>query len=151
MIYYYLIILFYIFIFLCLGTVYTDLNDDLMKMLTEVYSLTAYTNPLHPDVFPGIQKMEAELVRWICTLFKGDQQSCGVMTSGGTESILLACKAYRDYGLAKKNIKYSEIVAPITIHAAFGKAAQLFGMKIKYISIDKHTYKVNIIITTETL
>lgn len=39
--------------------------------------MSAWTNPLHPDVFPGVRKMEAEVVRMCCTLFHGDQNSCG--------------------------------------------------------------------------
>lgn len=39
--------------------------------------MSAWTNPLHPDVFPGVRKMEAEVVRMCCTLFHGDQNTCG--------------------------------------------------------------------------
>ena len=73
--------------------------------MTEVYGLAAWTNPLHPDAFPGVRKMEAEIVRMCCNLFSGGPESCGAMTSGGTESIILACKAYRDYAREVKGIK----------------------------------------------
>lgn len=66
------------------------------------------------------------------------------MTSGGTESILLACKAYRDFAREYRNIYSPEIVVPTTAHAAFDKAAQYFGLKMKYIPIDPSTMKVNI-------
>ena len=29
--------------------------------MTTVFGMTAYTNPLNPDAFPGIRKMEAEV------------------------------------------------------------------------------------------
>ena len=48
------------------------------------------------------------------------------MSSGGTESILLAIKAYRDYARQVKGIKYPEIVCPTSAHAAFVKASQIF-------------------------
>ena len=42
--------------------------------MTTVYGLTAYTNPLNPDAFPGIRKMEAEVVRMAGSLFHGDRE-----------------------------------------------------------------------------
>lgn len=67
------------------------------------------------------------------------------MTSGGTESILMACKAYRDYGKEHKNIRRPEIVLPTTAHAAFDKASQYFNIKLKYIPVDPITTQVNMI------
>ena len=37
-------------------------NPTLTKLMTEVYGLAAWTNPLHPDTFPGVRKMEAEVI-----------------------------------------------------------------------------------------
>lgn len=48
-------------------------------MLTEVYGLASYTNPLHSDIFPGICKMEAEVVRLVVNLFHGDSNACGTV------------------------------------------------------------------------
>lgn len=64
------------------------------------------------------------------------------MTTGGTESILLACKAYRDYAREVKGIKNPEIVMPITAHSAFDKAAQYFNLKIRSVPINKNSYTV---------
>ncbi|CAF5026611.1 unnamed protein product, partial [Rotaria magnacalcarata] len=50
---------------------------------------------------PDIRTMEAEVVRCIATMFHGDKNVCGTMTSGGTESLLMACKTYRDIAIAK--------------------------------------------------
>lgn len=66
------------------------------------------------------------------------------MTSGGTESILMACKAYRDYGKEIKGIKHPEIVLPVTAHSAFDKAGQYFNIKLKSIPIDPVTTQVDI-------
>lgn len=66
------------------------------------------------------------------------------MTSGGTESILMACKAYRDYARQVKGIKKPEIVVPATIHSAFDKAAQYFGLKVRSIPVDPQTTQVNL-------
>ena len=66
------------------------------------------------------------------------------MTTGGTESILLACKAYRDYAREVKGIKYPEIVMPVTAHSAFDKAAQFLKIRIRSIPVDPSSYTVNI-------
>ncbi|XP_049837080.1 sphingosine-1-phosphate lyase isoform X3 [Schistocerca gregaria] len=125
------------------GTVYFH-NPELIELLTEVYGLASYTNPLHPDVFPGVCKMEAEVVRIAANLFHGSPSACGTMTTGGTESILMACKAYRDYAKFERGIKHPEIVLPKTAHPAFDKAALYFGMRIKHVPVDPVTTKVNI-------
>ena len=60
------------------------------------------------------------------------------MTSGGTESILLACKAARDYG-RKRGIKKPEMVVPSSAHAAFDKDAHYFGIRIHHVPVDPIT------------
>ncbi|KDR14164.1 sphingosine-1-phosphate lyase [Zootermopsis nevadensis] len=125
------------------GTVY-NYNPELIKLLTEVYGLASYTNPLHPDVFPGVCKMEAEVVRITANLFHGGPGSCGTMTTGGTESILMACKAYRDYARAERGIRRPEIVIPVTAHPAFDKAAAYFGMRVTHVPVDRDTTTVDI-------
>ncbi|XP_026164985.1 sphingosine-1-phosphate lyase 1 [Mastacembelus armatus] len=124
------------------GTVYWG-DETLTKLLVKVYGDFAWSNPLHPDIFPGVRKMEAEVVRMACTLFHGGPNSCGTVTSGGTESILMACKAYRDMAY-ERGIKYPEILAPVSVHAAFDKAAHYFGMKLVHIPLDKKTMKVDV-------
>nr|XP_020452765.1 sphingosine-1-phosphate lyase 1-like [Monopterus albus] len=125
-----------------LGIVYWG-DKTLTKLLVEVYGDFAWSNPLHPDIFPGVRKMEAEIVRMTCTLFHGGANSCGTVTSGGTESILMACKAYRDMAY-ERGVKFPEILAPVSVHAAFDKAAHYFGMKLVHIPLDKKTMKVDV-------
>lgn len=125
------------------GAVYRT-NDELKELMGAVYAIASYTNPLHPDIFPGICKMEAEVIRIACDLFNGEKETCGTMTTGGTESILLACKAFRDYAREVKGIKKPEIVMPVTAHAAFDKAAQYLNIKIRAIPVDPHNFTVSI-------
>merc|ERR1719323_50973 len=110
------------------GTVYNS-SQELGTLMTEVYGMAAWTNPLHSDAFPGLRKMEAEVVRIACDLFNGSSDSCGCVTTGGTESIILACKAYRDKG-REDGIEIGEMLVPVTAHAAFDKAAELLGRMI---------------------
>lgn len=58
------------------GTIYRH-DQKLIELMANVYGLASYTNPLHPDVFPGVCKMEAEVVRISCRLFHGDDTTCG--------------------------------------------------------------------------
>lgn len=111
------------------GAVY-NFDPKIVELVTKVYGKTAYTNPLHPDVFPGVCKMEAEVVRMVVNLFNGNSSCCGQVTTGGTESIVLACKAYRDYGREVNGIETPNMVIPTTAHTAFDKAAQFFGESV---------------------
>ncbi|KAM6442247.1 sphingosine-1-phosphate lyase 1 [Liasis olivaceus] len=117
------------------GTVYSG-EEKLVNLLVKVYEEFAWTNPLHPDIFPSVRKMEAEVVKMTCKLFHGGPNSCGTMTSGGTESILMACKAYRELAY-EKGIKYPEMLVPESAHAAFDKAAHYFKIKIVHIPLTK--------------
>eukprot|EP00096_Caligus_rogercresseyi_P005842 TRINITY_DN2188_c0_g1_i1.p1 TRINITY_DN2188_c0_g1~~TRINITY_DN2188_c0_g1_i1.p1 ORF type:complete len:453 (-),score=79.60 TRINITY_DN2188_c0_g1_i1:405-1763(-) len=124
------------------GTVYNG-NEDLTDLMSEMYKLYAWSNPLHPDAFPGVRKMEAEIVRMSCNLFHGSKDSVGCVTSGGTESIILAVKAYRDYGREVMGIANPVIIVPQTAHAAFDKAAVLLGIHIRHVSVDPLTKRVD--------
>jgi len=125
------------------GSVYYN-SEELLDLLKEVYGMTSYTNPLHVDVFPGICKVEAEVIRIAAKLFNGDEKVCGTMTTGGTESILMACKAYRDYGRNVKGIKHPEMVLPKSAHSAFHKAALYFQIRVKYVPLDPNTYTADL-------
>lgn len=61
------------------GAVY-NFNEDLVYFLGKIYAHTSYTNPLHPDLFPGLCKMEAEVIRMTLNLFHGDEKACGAVT-----------------------------------------------------------------------
>jgi hypothetical protein len=41
--------------------------------------MSIWSNPLHPDVFPGVCKMEAEVVQMSAKLFGGDGDTCGTV------------------------------------------------------------------------
>lgn len=66
------------------------------------------------------------------------------MTSGGTESLIMACKACRDYGREEHGIYRPNIVLPRTAHSGFDKAAQYLNIHLNYVDIDPVTTKVDI-------
>lgn len=67
------------------------------------------------------------------------------MTTGGTESIIMACKAYRDYARETKGITRPNIVAPVTVHAAIDKGGQYLRMHVKSVRVDPKTMEVDIV------
>ena len=71
------------------------MGDDLSKVIVAAFERYAALNPLHPDVFPSIRKMEAEIVA-MCLRMYNNPDGTGTMTSGGTKSIVMAIKTYRD-------------------------------------------------------
>jgi len=125
------------------GAVYTDIMDEEhMQVLEETFRRFAFSNPLHPDVFPGCRKMEAEVVRMVADLFHGPPTSCGTMTSGGTESIILVCLASRDVARSR-GVSDPELLVPVTAHAAFDKAAHLLGMRIRHVPVVADSMEVD--------
>ena len=70
-------------------------------------------------------------------LLNGPESVCGVMTSGGTESCLLAVKTYRDHGRATRGIVKPEMILPGTAHVAWHKGAEYFGVKIRLAPLDR--------------
>lgn len=125
------------------GAVY-NFDEEVIDLLTKVYSKTMLTNPLHADLFPGVCKMEAEVIRMTATLFNGDAEACGTMTTGGTESILMACKAYRDYAREIHGITKPNMVIATTAHSAFDKAAKYLNIFVKTVPVNPETTKVDI-------
>ncbi len=112
------------------GTVYHG-GVEFTAFINDVMSMFQWTNPLHFDNHGSVRKMEAEVVAMTVALFNGVQRgACGACTSGGSESIGMALKTYRDWGLATKGITNPSVVIPITAHPAFDKAAWYFGIEL---------------------
>jgi sphinganine-1-phosphate aldolase len=76
------------------GGVYNN-DEDHWNFLSEIMRHSLVANPLHIDEFLYVTQMEAEIIRWTLDLYNGDKDSCGIVTSGGTESILLAILSYK--------------------------------------------------------
>ena len=109
-------------------------SQEHIDFLNKVYALQSQSNPLHSDLFPSATKFEAEIVSMVATLHgkteTGNNSSiCGTVSSGGTESILLAMKTYRDKAREERGITEPEMIVPVTAHAAFDKASQYFNIK----------------------
>jgi len=111
-------------------------RDDIGELLAEAYALFLSTNGLNPTAFPSLQKFETEIVAMTASLLGGDEAVVGNMTSGGTESILMAVKTARDWARANKpDIDMPEMILPVTAHPAFEKAADYFSVKAVHIPV----------------
>jgi len=115
-----------------------------IDFLNRVYALHSQSNPLHFDLWPSIVKYEAEIVSMTAHMLGAAQAASdhgdaivGAVTSGGTESIMLAVRTYRDFAAKTRGIKHPELVAPLSAHAAFEKAAQAFGVKLVRTPLDQ--------------
>ncbi len=109
------------------GAVYHG-GSDHIKLLNEVYAINSQSNPLHIDLWPSAMKFEAEVVAMTAAMLGGEVTSdeiVGTVTSGGTESIIMAMKAYRD----RAGVRRPEMVVPASAHVAFDKAAHYLGYK----------------------
>ncbi|MCA9517872.1 MAG: aspartate aminotransferase family protein, partial [Myxococcales bacterium] len=94
------------------------------------------TNALNPLAFQSLKRMEREVVQMTASLLSGPETACGTMTSGGTESLLLAVKTYRDRARKKTPwIRRPNMVVPETIHVAFDKASAYFGVKKRVVPV----------------
>ncbi|KAJ2036144.1 Dihydrosphingosine phosphate lyase, partial [Coemansia sp. S16] len=125
------------------GAVYHG-GEELVRLTNEAYAMYNLTNPLHPGVFPGLRRIEAEVVRMVLDLYNGDAECCGTTTSGGTESIIMAVRSHVVWGREIRGINNANIVVPVTAHAAFDKAAEYFGIGITHIPVDPLTQKVDL-------
>jgi glutamate/tyrosine decarboxylase-like PLP-dependent enzyme len=113
------------------GAVYQG-DREHVEFLSRVYALHSQSNPLHADLWPSAAKFEAEIVAMTATMLGGGEtgdEIVGTVSSGGSESILLAMKAYRDRARERDGITEPEMVLPTTAHAAFDKAAEYFRIR----------------------
>ncbi|KAI9155409.1 Sphingosine-1-phosphate lyase [Paramyrothecium foliicola] len=125
------------------GAVYHG-EDELLQLQTEAYGKFTVANPIHPDVFPGVRKMEAEVVSMVLNMFHAPPGSAGVSTSGGTESILMACLAARQRAYHERGVTEPEMIVPETGHAAFFKAGEYFKIKVHLVACPAPSYQVDV-------
>lgn len=114
-------------------------------VVKDAYMLYLTENCLDPTTFPSVGKLESDVVRMVAHLLHGDEQVAGNVTSGGTESILLAVKTARDHARAHRpHITQPELVLSRTAHAAFHKAAHYLGVKPVVVGFDPVTFQADV-------
>ncbi|MFQ5418204.1 MAG: pyridoxal phosphate-dependent decarboxylase family protein [Myxococcota bacterium] len=106
--------------------------DDMLRAANELY---LFENALNPFRFPSLRSMEDEVCAMTADLLHAPEDAGGAMTSGGTESILMAVKAARDRARAEKGILKPRLLAPCTAHPAFAKACSYMGLELVQIPV----------------
>ena len=127
------------------GTMYHG-GKEHYAFLNKVFSLFSYVNLLQRDICPSGTKFESEIVAMVANLLHGDavkkfnpqDEVCGTVTSGGTESIYNGVYIHREWGREEKGIIEPEMVVPVTIHPAFFKAAHYLGIKMISVPVDEN-------------
>jgi sphinganine-1-phosphate aldolase len=133
------------------GTMYGG-DRQVFDLIGETFRLFSHVNVLQRDMCPSQTRMESEIIALALDMLNGqavneqnpDMKACGVINSGGTESIISALLAHRDKFKAEKGIDHPEMILPDTAHSAFRKGAHYFGIKIVQAPTDPVTTQVDL-------
>ncbi len=115
-----------------LAYVYDAGLPELDALARDAVAAYAGANGLDPTAFPSLLTMENELVGFACDLVDAPASTVGTVTSGGTESCMLAVQAARD---GRPDVARPNVVLPTTGHAAFRKAAHYFGVELRSVPV----------------
>lgn len=111
-------------------------NEEHHDFIKKAHNLFFSENALNPMAFKSLRKFEHETIRMCAELLHGDDDTVGLVTSGGTESLIMAIKAYRDRAKKLKPwILKPEIIVPESAHSAIDKGAYYFDVKIRHAPI----------------
>jgi glutamate/tyrosine decarboxylase-like PLP-dependent enzyme len=121
----------------CSGSIYSG-DHEHYHFLTQAFEHFAHANVLQRDMYPSANKLEGEIVAMTLGMLEADavaehhpgEQPCGVITSGGTESLVSAVYAYREWARAERGITAPQMIMPRTAHVALDKAAHYFGVEV---------------------
>ena len=116
------------------GMIY-DAGPEADEVLQSVAAMFLHDNALNTLAFPSLGEIQSEVVGITADLLHGTE-AAGFITSGGTESILMAVKAARERGRVERGITDPEMVVPVSAHAAFHKAAHYFGITVRKVPVD---------------
>lgn len=132
----------------CSGTMYCG-DMEHYAFMAEGFGLYSHVNVLQRDICPSATRFEGEIIAMTLDMMhadaaRGDAEPCGSTTSGGSESILSAILAYREWAQREKGIERPEMILPETAHVAFRKAAHLFGLDVVLAPVDPQTTQVDL-------
>ena len=110
-------------------------GPDALAVAEEAYRRFSGENALNTEAFPSLKRIQGEVVAIAGVWLGATTLSAGFMTSGGTESILMAVKAARDRLLALRGVCNPNMVLPTSAHAAFAKAGAYFGVEVRRVAV----------------
>ncbi|PWR05795.1 aspartate aminotransferase family protein [Micromonospora acroterricola] len=123
--------------------VYDPAVPGLDELASAAHRESAHVNGLDPTAFPSLLAMENALVGAAATVLGGGPGTgapdvVGSVTSGGTESLILAVKTARD---ARPEVTEPRIVVPSSAHAAFAKAAHYLRVEMDVVPVSTDTLR----------
>jgi sphinganine-1-phosphate aldolase len=131
----------------CSGTMYCG-DHEHYEFLNEAFGLFAHVNALQRDMCPSATNFEGEIIAMALDLFNAGAvtgaEPGGLVTTGGTGSILHAVLSYRDQAAQQRGITRPNLIKPETAHPAFDKACHLFGVELRRAPIDPVTAGVDL-------
>ena len=118
------------------GSIYSG-DVEHYEFLNEVFGHFSHANVLQRDVYPSATRFEGEIIAMAAELFHAPQP-CGVLTSGGTESLMNPMLVYREWG-RERGITNPNVVLPETAHPALHKGGHYFGIEMRRAAVtDMH-------------
>jgi glutamate/tyrosine decarboxylase-like PLP-dependent enzyme len=110
-------------------------GPEVSAIADEAHRRFSTDNALNTDAFPSLRTIQAEVVSIVGDWLQAGPDGAGFMTSGGTESILMAVKAARERGRAERGITRPNVVLPTSAHAAFEKGCYYFGLESRRVAV----------------
>jgi sphinganine-1-phosphate aldolase len=110
-------------------------GPEVEALAADAHRRFATENALNTDAFPSLRTIQAEVVAFVGSWLEAGPDGAGFMTSGGTESLLLAVKAARERGRRERSITQPNIVLPTSAHAAFEKGCYYFGLESRRVAV----------------
>ena len=123
----------------CSGTMYCG-DHEHYAFMNEAFGRFAHVNALQRDMCPSQTKFEGEIIAMTLDLFHADAVTdatpVGLVTTGGTGSIMHAVLAYREHAAQTRGVTHPNLIKPETAHPAFDKACHLFGVEVRNAPVD---------------
>ena len=111
-------------------------GPDVLALAEESYRLFSGENALNTSAFPSLRVMQQQIVDIVSGWVHGDDATAGFMTSGGTESLVLAVRSARKRAEREgRNLKRMNMVLPSSAHAAFEKGADYFEVESRRVPV----------------
>jgi glutamate/tyrosine decarboxylase-like PLP-dependent enzyme len=129
------------------GTMYCG-DHEHYDFMGRAFELFAHVNALQRDICPSMTRFEGEIISMTLDMLHAeavtDTEACGLVTTGGTGSILHAVLAYREHGRQTRGLDRVNIIKPETAHPAFDKACHLFDVELRKAPVDPQSTKVDV-------
>lgn len=106
-------------------------GPEVQRVADEAFAMYGSANGLNVDAFPSLRRFQSDVVSTVSGWLSAPDSAAGFMTSGGTESILLAVKAAREFGRRERGVSSPNVVMPTSAHAAFEKGCYYFGVEAR--------------------